>query len=131
MATESRTVLIVEDNYIVAAALALTFGEGGFTVLGPAASLDDATRHATEGGPDCAVLDINVRGGSTVELGRSLVARGIPVVFVSGYGEIPELHGDDDPLLSVPRVTKPADPFEVLTAVSRLLDDPSPVEQVP
>jgi two-component SAPR family response regulator len=60
--------------------------EFGFTVVGPFSRTGEATAAATDEGVDAAVLDINLDGEMVYSLADLLSARGIPFVFVTGYG---------------------------------------------
>ncbi|HEU4961195.1 MAG TPA: response regulator [Sphingomonas sp.] len=97
------TILIVEDEYLIADDLARDFAGQGATVIGPFATLDDALERLDEHRPDMAVLDINLRGDAVFPLADALSARNIPFVFATGYdaGSIP------DRFVRVPRCEKP------------------------
>jgi CheY-like chemotaxis protein len=85
-ALAGRRVLLVEDNYLVAEMLTQQIESMGCEVVGPAASsaeaLDLLDRHEI----DCAVLDINIIGGTSAPIAEALDARAIPFLFVTGYG---------------------------------------------
>ena len=101
-----RRLLIVEDEYLIAADLALTLEEHGATVLGPVGSVADAIALiAAEQTLDGAVLDINLGRERAWPIAAELRQRGVPFVFATGYDPwiIPELYRD------VPRCEKPVD----------------------
>jgi DNA-binding response OmpR family regulator len=79
-------ILIVEDEALIAMALAETLEDGGHQVLGPCASAAEAETLCALGLPDLALLDVNLgEGGCGVALARTLRARwGLPVIFASG-----------------------------------------------
>jgi two-component SAPR family response regulator len=54
---------------------------------------------------DVAVLDINLNGASVVPFAEHLRAAGIPFLFLTGYGNDPDLLPED--LLDHPRLEKP------------------------
>lgn len=56
----------------------------GHSVVGPFGTLEKATLGAEDPAIEVAMLDINLPDGSSLELGRSLVARGVRVFFVTG-----------------------------------------------
>jgi two-component system, response regulator PdtaR len=58
----SRSVLLVEDDFIVAGELEYWLRQAGFHVLGPAATADDAVRLAVEARPQVVVMDIRLAG---------------------------------------------------------------------
>lgn len=119
MSEDRRRVLVVEDNFLVAASFEEVLTSASFSVVGPFARVAEGEA-AIGNGIACAVLDINVRDGSTVNFARRLIESGTPVLFVSGYGKVPESRGPDDPVLTAPRLTKPVDPFDLITEVARL-----------
>jgi len=79
-------VLIVEDNYVVADALRFLIDGYGGSVTAIVPSVERAFEALAGGGVDIAVLDINLRGASVAPLADHLQARGIPFVFLTGYG---------------------------------------------
>lgn len=90
-------VLVVEDEYLMADELDMVFTDLGATVLGPVGSIEEA--HALVAASpriDCAVLDINVRGELIFPVAERLVARGVPIMFTTGYdvGSMPEQFAD-------------------------------------
>lgn len=52
-----------------------------------AASVDDAMRIVESGLLDAAALDINLTGETSLPLAETLVGRGLPFVFATGYGD--------------------------------------------
>lgn len=89
-ATESPTVLIVDDDEAVRGALVWSLKEAGFKVLAFASGEDLLAANACER-PGCLVLDLRMPGMSGLDLQEALKARGIrmPVIFISGHGDIP------------------------------------------
>lgn len=79
-------ILLVEDEVLVAMALEEALEAAGHEVMGPAATLAEAVALCEEVLPELALLDINLRDGSSgVELAGILRERwGILSVFVSG-----------------------------------------------
>jgi two-component sensor histidine kinase/CheY-like chemotaxis protein len=79
-------VLVVEDEALVAMFMRDILGELGFSVVGPYNRLADAAAAVKAKGFDAAVLDINLDGQSVYTIADLLAERGIPFVFVTGYG---------------------------------------------
>ena len=86
-------VILVEDEALVAMMMEDLLEQlgcqvvGSFGALGPA--LDWLSHQADL--PDGAVLDVNLGGGENVfPLARELQGRGVPFVFATGYGALPE-----------------------------------------
>lgn len=78
-------VLIVEDEFLLAAELIRLLRCHGFAIVGPAARLSDARVLAQTAHIDAAVLDVCIRGGDSVPVAEALAARAIPFLFVTGY----------------------------------------------
>lgn len=83
---ENCHVLVVEDEYLLAAELVSAMADHGARLLGPCASesvalemLQTATR------VDGAVVDVNLRGVQAFGLADALLVRHIPFIFTTGY----------------------------------------------
>ncbi|EQB07978.1 PAS domain-containing protein [Novosphingobium lindaniclasticum] len=87
-----QRVLVVEDDYYLAADTARALKGAGAQVLGPCPSEDAARAHMADAPPTCAVLDINLGGGRSFDLAGDLRRDGVPFVFITGYDQdvIPE-----------------------------------------
>jgi CheY-like chemotaxis protein len=109
-----RTILVVEDDYLVALDLFDELRDAGAEVRGPVASVDDAIREI-EKSPhlDAALLDVNIRGGRSYRAADLLRQRRIPFVFITGY----DAASIDEGFADIPRCEKPAD----LAKISRVL----------
>jgi CheY-like chemotaxis protein len=96
-------ILIVEDEYLVAADMARHFEEMGAVILGPVPSIEQAEKHA--GHADAAILDVRLNGELVFPFADELVRRDVPFVFFSAHGaeEIPAR------LRHVSALRKPAD----------------------
>jgi two-component system cell cycle sensor histidine kinase/response regulator CckA len=83
------SLLIVEDEALVAADLGQLLAQLGFTVVGVAATGDEALRLAADKRPDLALMDIRISGAidgvETAELLRSRFD--IPVVYLTAHGD--------------------------------------------
>ncbi len=112
------TVLILEDNVLLAMELQELLGEWGARVLGPVPSVVRARELLSRQQPDIAVLDIRLRDGTSLELAAELRVAGVRCVFVSGYSErydIPES------LAALPRLTKPVNAKALRDVLGSLL----------
>jgi DNA-binding response OmpR family regulator len=79
------SVLVVEDEFIIADELAIMIEAAGHSVLGPVASVDDAFEMLARDLPGFAVIDANLRGKSSAPLARRLTELGIPFCVCTGY----------------------------------------------
>ena len=86
-ALAERRVLVVEDESLVAMLLETMLEDLGCVTVGPVASVDEALGVAAGGDIDAALLDVNVAGTPVFPVAEALEARGIPLVFSTGYGE--------------------------------------------
>jgi ActR/RegA family two-component response regulator len=104
-ALRGRRLLVVEDEYLIAAALERALEDRGAEVVGPAGSVEGALRLVEAEGDrlDGAVLDINLRDERVYPVADVLAARGVPFVFLTGYDAqvIPDTYA------GVPRSEKP------------------------
>ena len=106
------SVLIVEDEFIVAVGLESTFRNAGasdVTIVGNMADAWDAIKSARF---DFALLDIRLPDGYSFPLAMNLIADDVPVVIHSGHAEI--YHSARLPgIIFCP---KPATPAEIVRA---------------
>jgi CheY-like chemotaxis protein len=102
-------VLVVEDEFLVSIDIEAMLKELGCEVVGPIGDLDAALEAARRQAMDVAALDMNIGGRPIAPVADALRARGIPVVFITGYG--PDA-GDafartgDAPVLAKPFTTR-------------------------
>ncbi|GGD92279.1 response regulator [Tsuneonella deserti] len=114
MDLEGKTILVLEDEPIIAMAL-----EDHLDIAGAipvvAATLAQAHEALAEQPLDAAILDVNVHGEKSFPVAESLNSKGIPFVFASGYGD--NLH--EAAFAKVPTVTKPYNLEAIRQAFSR------------
>lgn len=101
--SDAMRVLVVEDEPLIGMLIEDVLDDLGWEMVGPVASVADALALARSERIDCAILDVNVRGGQTYPVAELLLGRGVPLLVASGYGDwtLPE-H-----LLSQNRLLKP------------------------
>lgn len=80
------SVLIVEDQTMVATQLAAALGESGARVVRICDSVS-AALEALDEVFDAALLDYTLGGENVIPVAEGLQARGIPFVFASGHGD--------------------------------------------
>lgn len=82
------TVLIVEDDYLIASTMSAALELADWQVLGPFPSVATALRALDDGhAAAIAVLDINLGGERAFPLIDRLTQSGVPIVLTTGYGE--------------------------------------------
>jgi CheY-like chemotaxis protein len=79
-------VLLVEDEALVAMAMKEMLVELGFEVLGAYSKAADAMVAATDQDINAAILDVNLGGELIYPVADLLIAKGVPIIFVTGYG---------------------------------------------
>lgn len=116
--SSGQTILVVEDEHLVAQQVVRTLRDVGYSVAGPAGTVGDALQLAVGEDVDAAVLDINLNGEFVWPVARALQARKVPVLFSTGYSDLLEAPED---LAAVPRLMKPFQSGRLLAAISGLL----------
>jgi CheY-like chemotaxis protein len=95
--------LVVEDEYLIRMLLEDMLGDLGYDVAAAVGTLAEASEFATNGNFNAAILDVNLDGKEIFPVADILTKRGLPFVFVTGYGEssLPG-HYRDRPALQKP-----------------------------
>lgn len=88
-------VLVVEDEALIAMDIEAVLRSAGYAVVGPLPELEKAVQAAAEEGVDAAILDVNLGGSMVFPVADALARRGVPFVFMTGYGReiLPERFG--------------------------------------
>lgn len=82
--TSRPTVLVVEDEFIIALDLSETVKDLGYALEGPFADRRSALHAIEEEMPDAAILDVYTSDGEVFPLADALSAAGVPIIFLSG-----------------------------------------------
>jgi two-component system, response regulator PdtaR len=119
------SILIVEDEALIASYIEEVLGESGFRVAGIAASGHEALSLAAETNPDLALVDIRLTGPiDGIELACQLREKfAVPAIFLSGLfdAQTTERARKAQPLGFLP---KPFLPSQMFNALQRALDLP-------
>ncbi|CAM4418687.1 Response regulator receiver domain-containing protein [Pedobacter westerhofensis] len=79
-----KSILIVEDEFVVANSLRLTLKQAGYQVAGIAASSEEADEYIQKHKPDLVLLDIRLNGKrSGIDMARILNAQNIAFIYLS------------------------------------------------
>lgn len=117
------SILIVEDEALIASYIEEVLGESGFSVAGIAASGPEALALAAETGPTLALVDIRLTGPiDGIELACLLRQKlGLPSIFLSGLADAETTRRAEaaQPLGFLP---KPFLPSQVFNAIDRALN---------
>ena len=113
-----KSILLVEDEFLIAETMGEALRMENALVLGPFADVEHALG-ALDGGAtvDAAVLDVNLKGERVYPLIDHVAARHVPIVLTTGYDSdaIPQ------PYASLPCLQKPILLRQLLESLDRLL----------
>jgi CheY-like chemotaxis protein len=84
--TRPLRILVVEDEMALALLIEDMLRDLGHEVAGIAMRLPQALRLAETAAIDFAILDVNLDGRMSFPVAEMLDTRGVPFVFVTGYG---------------------------------------------
>jgi CheY-like chemotaxis protein len=109
-------VLVVEDEWLIAEDVAIRLRAAGYPVIGPVSSVAAAHRLIDADKVDVALLDIQLNGETSLPVAETLLARGIPFAFMTGFGprDVPT------PFRSCKFVPKPAGDAALLNTLADL-----------
>ena len=108
--------LVVEDEYLIRMLLEDMLADLGYEVAA-VGTLAEASAFATDGDFQAAILDVNIEDKVIFPVADILAKRGLPFVFVTGYGErsLPE------PYAKRPALQKPFQAEQLNAVLDRLL----------
>ena len=99
------SVLVVDDEPMIRLLIQDMLDDLGHTLAGEAARIDEALKLARQAEFDVAILDVDLNGQPIWPVAEVLVARGLPFVFATGYGQ----RGVPEPYRGIPTLGKPFD----------------------
>ena len=107
----SRSILIVEDEPLIAMMLEDFLDSLGHRVIGSAETIQDALSFVDEGGFDVAIIDVHLKGEHVWPVADRLTERGIPFILATG-GHIspPPAEHADAPVLAKPYTLDAVEP---------------------
>ena len=82
-----KRVLVIEDEGLIAIHLAGALEECDVVVIGPVGTVTQALTLIGDEAIDCALLDVNLAGESSLAVAEALKRRHIPFAFCTGYHE--------------------------------------------
>ncbi len=113
-----RSVLLVEDEMMIAWDIEQTLTHAGMRVMGPAASVGSALRLIGAERPDAAILDIKLRGELVTPVARKLREMSVPFVLATAYNH---LRGEDTEFIGVENLGKPVASERCVAALGEML----------
>ena len=119
---ENSTILVVEDDAIVALDLKAQLTALGYGVTGVAASGEQAIHMAEETRPGLVLMDVRLKGKiDGIQAAQAIVDRlDIPIVFLSAKGQDAEIKRGKA-LGAEEYILKPFAPDELVTRVANIL----------
>ncbi|ODA66693.1 Bacteriophytochrome [Methyloligella halotolerans] len=99
-----KSILIVEDSYIIALEAENLMRDLGVKSVAVACSLKDAYAKVEDREPGFVFLDVNLGEETSFALAERLLKKGVPCAFVTGYGEQIDYPPE---LAEVPSMLKP------------------------
>lgn len=116
---KGRTILIVEDEPLVAIDLADLVECQGGTVVGPVSTVQEGLSLAGSCDAAGAILDANLEDSDVTQLALALIEQGTPFVIYTGSG-LPEALARMHP--DLPVVMKPAQTRRVIEALEARIE---------
>ncbi|MEQ8306566.1 MAG: response regulator [Hoeflea sp.] len=117
-ARKPLSILVVEDESLIAMNLEMILEDLGHFVIGPVMTLKDLEK-ILDGDfrADAAILDVNIAGEHIFPYARRLADLGVPLLFASGYGA----SGIREDLAHHPVVPKPYTEDEIAGMLDTML----------
>jgi CheY-like chemotaxis protein len=117
------SILIVEDEALIASYIKHVLGESGCRIVGVAASGPEALSLAAEDQPDLALVDIQLSGPiDGIELACLLRRRfAVPAIFLTGLAD-PDTTARAQAACPLALLPKPFLPSQVFNAIERALN---------
>lgn len=111
-----KRIVVVEDNFLVAADLCNQLRDLGATVLGPAPTTFYAEQLISSKRIDAAILDVRLHGATVYEIADRLRSRGVPILFATAVSreDLPGRFRD------APYLGKPIDFAKLLAKVGEI-----------
>ena len=96
LSTAKPRVLVVEDEYLIRMLVEDMLVDQGYDVTAAVGTIAEARAQAESAAVDIAILDVNLDGEEVFPIADVLVKRGLPFVFVTGYGQasLPDTYRD-------------------------------------
>jgi DNA-binding response OmpR family regulator len=117
---EALSVLVLEDDYFLAHDAKDALERAGARVVGPYHDAAQAIAEVDREKPNCALVDVNLGRGPNFAPARALIARGVPVAFLTGY----DIEALPDDLADMPWLQKPINEGGVVSAVQTICGRP-------
>jgi DNA-binding response OmpR family regulator len=111
-------VFVVEDEPMIRIMVADMLEELGHRVVAEAGDVEEGAKLARSTDFDLAILDVNVRGKLITPVAELIKARGLPMIFATGYGS----EGVPDEIRDLPALAKPFQIEALAKAIDAIFD---------
>jgi len=111
---DGLAVLVLEDEYLISVEIEDLCRDAGAADVRIVSSIEDLDQVGSLKTIDVAVVDLRLRGKSTLDFARHLRSEGMPFLFATGMSDLSELNPEFD---SVAVVGKPYDSETLITAI--------------
>jgi CheY-like chemotaxis protein len=115
-------VFVVEDEFLIRMLLEDMLADLGHEIAAVAGSVNEAAELAKGTTFDLAILDVNLDGRDVYPVADILTDRGLPFVFVTGYGG----RGLPEPYRERPTLQKPFQLEDLRTTLDNLVASHNP-----
>ena len=120
---QGKRILVIEDEPLVSMEIETYLSGSGATAIGPAGTVERARQLIESEKFDAALVDANLGGEPVDEIAKGLAAKGIPFLFLTGYGReaLPEA------FRNAGMIGKPYTREQLMMATSKLFESRSEV----
>jgi len=120
---QGKRILVIEDEPLVSMEIETYLSGSGATAIGPAGTVERARQLIESEKFDAAFVDANLGGEPVDEIAKGLAAKGIPFLFLTGYGReaLPEA------FRNAGMIGKPYTREQLMMATSKLFESRSEV----
>jgi DNA-binding NarL/FixJ family response regulator len=113
------TVLVVEDEFIIALDVAETVKDIGYIVEGPYGDQRSAFLAIEQDMPDAAILDVSLLDGEVYPLADALALAGVPMIFHSDHVDSREINARYPDAVTC---SKPCPPGTIISALHNVIE---------
>jgi CheY-like chemotaxis protein len=115
-ALRGRSVLVVEDQFLIAEEMRRVVENLGGRVVGPVPSVEEAMVLVHRLQPDVGLLDVDLHGQEIYPVADALIEAGSPVIFTTGFDRaaMPAAYKD------APHLDKPVTPHALAAALAAI-----------
>ena len=115
VSVQGQTVLVVEDQLIIALDLEMLLRQHGASQVHVVGTADEALALIATAVPDVAVLDVNLGNSTSFPVAKELLRLRVPFIFATGYGKEADFPAE---FQDIPLVGKPYSPKAIHEAIA-------------